>query len=206
MVIPDFARAAIGQSQEENVFRRHAQVAHRRARFLHADGAKVQRLGRSAGMLKVPVAGARVAAGEINHVEGNLILHQGANETHLGSVVVLVRAEHQHGFRKRIDAEFQHVGGKHLDLRHPLFPPRRGRARSPPGGSGNFTSCVSLAPCGIKSTRSVDHLIRPAPFRPEPSSRARTVTWRHAASVGLARENFTVASAPDGNRVWWVSN
>ena len=65
MVIPDLARAAVGQSQEENVLRRHAQVSHCRARFLHADGAKVQRLGRSAGMLKVAVAGAGIAAGEI---------------------------------------------------------------------------------------------------------------------------------------------
>ena len=88
-------------------------MADRRARFLHANGAEVQRLSRSAGVLKIPVARARVAAGEINDAKGNLIFHQGANETHLGSIVVLVPTKHQHRFRKRIDTEFQHIRGNH---------------------------------------------------------------------------------------------
>src|ERR1019366_1928796 len=114
MVIPNLTRAAIGQAQKDNIFRGHAQMAHRRARFLHANGPKVQCLRRSAGVLKVPVTSPCIAAGEIDDVERNLVFHQRANKAHLCSIVVFVCAEYQDGFGKRIDAKFQVVSGEYL--------------------------------------------------------------------------------------------
>src|SRR6516164_8095211 len=50
VLVPDFSRAAIRQSEEVNGIAWHPQMAQRRARLIHAQRAEVQCLSRSAAM------------------------------------------------------------------------------------------------------------------------------------------------------------
>ena len=98
-------------------------MTERGAGLVHAQRPEIQGLRRPTEMLIVAVAGARVAAREVDKVNRNAVLNRRADDPVVGAFVILVRAKDQDGLGQRVDAEFHRVGGEdgagrivHLDL------------------------------------------------------------------------------------------
>ena len=123
MVVPDVTGAAVGQPEEVNIAARDAQVTERGAGLVHAQRPEIQGLRRPTEMLIVAVAGARVAAREVDKVNRNAVLNRRADDPVVGAFVILVRAKDQDGLGQRVHAQFHRVRGEdgagrivHLDL------------------------------------------------------------------------------------------
>ncbi len=72
------------------------------------------------------IAAARIAAGEIDEMDGNVVFDGGADDSRMRGVIVFVRAKDENRFRQRIYGEFKLIA-------------RDGFARG--GSNGNF-HCV----------------------------------------------------------------
>ncbi len=74
------------------------------SRFVHADLSEIHGARRIAGMRIEAVAAARVAACEVDEMDGNVVFDGSADDSRMRGVIVFVRAENQNRFRQRFTA------------------------------------------------------------------------------------------------------
>jgi hypothetical protein len=92
-------------------------MANSGARFLHTEAAEIQGLSGVAGVLVVAVARARIAAGEVDDMNRDVILRCGANDSGMRTFVIFVRAENQNRFGHWVRREFELACGEDLSSR-----------------------------------------------------------------------------------------